>query len=177
MIRQSHYQQTSLQRIVRAEESVLGVSLNVQAQAPDIPDGNEDGKATRFRRSPDSTETLNDLPPASGSSPRRPTSVPSTYFGDTLTKLLGKWFGQFIPLGIRHTFSLGTNDIPLLQAPRLSHTLGAPGPKLQAAPQLFARAAEAALGCFFQHEVPGARHPWYFLPSSCDLGLPFDWIH
>ena len=63
---------------------------------------------------------------------------------------------QIIPLAIRHTFSLGTNDIPLLQAPRLSHTLGAPGPKPQAAPQLVARAAETALGVSFnaQSQAP-----------------------
>jgi hypothetical protein len=147
---------TFSQRIVRAEESALGVSLNDQALAPDIPTGNGFGKPTRFR-APDFTESLNDLfvhgdllqshfAPAAGSSPRRPTSVPSSYFDDTLAKLVGKWFRQIIPLGIRHTFSLGTNDIPLLRAPRVSHILGAPGPKPQAVPQLFARAEESALG-------------------------------
>ena len=86
------------------------------------------------------------LAPAAGSSPRRPTSVPSSYFDHTLAKLVGKWFRQIIPLGIRHAFPLGTNDIPLLRAPRLLHILGAPGPKPQAVPQLFAHAEEAALG-------------------------------
>jgi hypothetical protein len=101
-----------------AEESTLGVSLNAQAQAPDIPAGIANGKATRFRRAPDCTESLNDLAPAAGSSPCRLTSVPPTYVDDTLTKLVGKWFRQIIPLGIWHTFSLGTYVIPILQAPR-----------------------------------------------------------
>ncbi len=155
-------------RIVRAEESALGVSLNDQAQAPDIPTGNafSFGKPTRFR-APDFTESLNDLfvhgdllqshlAPAAGSSPLRPTSVPSSYFDHTLAKLVGKWFRQRIPLGIRRTFSLGTNDIPLLRAPRLLHILGAPGPKPQAVPQLFARAEESALGVSFnaQSQAP-----------------------
>jgi hypothetical protein len=67
-------------------------------------------------------------------------SVPwaSPYWDDTLTKLVGKWFRQIIPLGIRHTFRPDTNFIPLLQVPRLSHcsTLGASDPRPQVAPQL-----------------------------------------
>jgi hypothetical protein len=51
---------TFSRRIVRAEESTLGVSLNDQAQAPDIPTGNAFGKPTRLR-APDFTESLIDL--------------------------------------------------------------------------------------------------------------------
>ena len=67
-----------------------------------------------------------------------------------------KWFRQIIPLGIRHTFSLGTNDIPHLQASRFTHTLGAPDPIRQVAPQLFTRAVEVALGISFntQSQAP-----------------------
>ena len=115
-----------------------------QAQAPDIQAANGEGKATCFRRATDSMESLNDSAPAAGSSPWRPASLPFTLFDDTPYNLTGRWFRQITPLGIRNTRSLGTNDI--LKAPRLSHIFGALGPMPQAAPQLFHRAAEVALG-------------------------------
>ena len=57
---------------------------------------------------------------------------------------------------MQHTLLLGTNFTPILQAPRLSHTLGALGPKPHATSQLFLRAAEAALGASFntQSQAP-----------------------
>ena len=78
----------------------------------------------------------------------------SFFFDDTHYNLVGRWFRQITPLGIWHTRSLGTNGIP--QAPRLSHTPGAPDPKSKVAPQLFPRAAEAVLGISFntQSQVP-----------------------
>jgi hypothetical protein len=144
--------------IFRAEESTIGVPLNAQAQTPDISAGNANGKATRLRRVPDFTESLHDLAPAAGSSPRRLVSFHPTYFDDTLAKLVGKWCRQIIPLGIWHTFSLGIN-IPILKAPRFSHTLAAPGPNRQAAPQLFARAVEAALGVSFNTQSQAPDKP------------------
>jgi hypothetical protein len=136
---------------VRAEEA-----FNAQPKDPDIPTGNADGEAAPFRRMPGSTEPPNDLAPVVGSSPRSCVSVPSPHLDVPHANLFGKWFRQVIPLGIRQIFSLGTNDIPLLHAPRLPHTLGALGPKPQAVPQLFARAVEAALGVSFnaQSQAP-----------------------
>ena len=57
--------------VLGISESVFGVSLNTQDQAPDILDGNS-GKATRFQRAPDSTESLDDRALTVGSSPWRP---------------------------------------------------------------------------------------------------------
>ena len=115
---------------------------------PKIPPafaGNTVGNAARFRRVPGSSESPNVLAPAARSSPRSLASVPSPYLDNTHAKLLDNWFCKITPLGIRHTLLLGTNFIPLLQAPRFCHILGALGPKPQAASQLFVRAAEAAL--------------------------------
>jgi hypothetical protein len=121
-----------------------GVLHNAQAQAPDIQVANGDGKTTCFRRATDSTESLNDPAPAAGSSPRRPASLPFTFFDDTPYNLTDRWFHQITPLGIRNTRSFGTNDI--LKAPRLSHIFRALGPMPQTSPQRFHRAAEVALG-------------------------------
>jgi hypothetical protein len=61
---------------------------------------------------------------------------------------------------------LGTNDIP--KAPRLAHALGFLGPMTQAAPRLFQRAAEVALGVSFNAQsqapdIPGASSRSPFL--------------
>ncbi len=122
-------------------------------------------KATCFRRVTDSTESLNDPAPAVGSSPWRPASLPYTFFDDTHYKLTDRWFRQITPMGIRNTRSLGTNDIP--KAPRLAHAFGALGPMPKAAPQLFNRAAEVALGVSFNDQsqtsdIPGTSWPLHF---------------
>ena len=114
------------------------------------PAGKAVEKAVRFRLVPDFTEPPNDLPLEAGHSPRCPDSAPFPNWQDTSsfqTNSTGEWFRQINPLGIRHTFSIGTNDI--LQVPRFTHTLGAPDPIRQVDPQLFARAVESALSVSF----------------------------
>ena len=79
------------------------------SKTPPAPAGNVDGKVTRFRRTPDSPESSNDLPKATGSSPRRSTSVPSTNLDENHASLFGNFSRQIIPLSIRYTPALGTN--------------------------------------------------------------------
>ena len=95
---------------------------------------------------------------------------------DTHYKFTGRWFRQITPLGIWNARLLGTNDIP--KAPRFTHALGALGPMPQAAPHLFQRAAEVALGVSFNAQsqapdIPGAssrvvisRHTFSFQAHS-----------
>ncbi len=83
-----------------------------------------------------------------------------------------RWFRQITPLGIRNAPSLGTNDIP--KAPRLAHTLEALGPMTQAAPHLFQRAAEVALGVSFNAQsqapdIPGASSRAPFLRHTVSV--------
>ena len=84
--------------------------------------------------------------------------MPFTFF-ETHYQFTGRWFRQITPLGIRNARSLGTYAIP--KAPRLAHAVGALGPMPQAAPHLFQRAAEVALGASFNAQsqapdIPGA---------------------
>ena len=142
--------------VVCAEEPAYFDLFNAQAQADIHANGEE--KATCFQRATDSTESLNDPASPAGSSPWKPASLPFTYF-DTYYRFTGRWFRQITPLGIRNARSLGTNAIP--KALRLAHVLGAPGPMPQAAPRLFQRAAEVALGVSFNAQsqapdIPGA---------------------
>lgn len=58
---------------VRVGETSFCVLHNAQTQTSDIQAVNGDGKTTCFRRSTDSTESLNDSVPGGGSSPWRPT--------------------------------------------------------------------------------------------------------
>ena len=99
-----------------------------------------------------STETSNDLAPVVGSRQRSYVSVLSPHLDVSHANLFDKWFRQMIPMSIRHTILTGTNYIPTLKTPRLPHTLGAPGPKTQTIPQLFARAEEEALGVSFKDQ-------------------------
>ncbi len=99
-----------------------------------------------------STETSNDLAPVVGSRQRSYVSVLSPHLDVSHANLFDKWFRQMIPMSIRHTILTGTNYIPTLKNPRLPHTLGAPDPKTQTIPQLFARAEEEALGVSFKDQ-------------------------
>jgi hypothetical protein len=140
------------------EELATGVIHNAQAQAPDIQAANGEEQATCFQRATDSKELVDDPAPAAESSPWRPASLPFTFF-DTPYRFTGRWFRQITPLGIRNARSPGTNAIP--KTPRLAHALGALGPMTQAAPSLFQRAAEVALGVSFNvqsqaPDIPGA---------------------
>jgi len=88
------------------------------------------------------------------------------------TSLQARWFRQITPLGIRIALWPGTNHIP--KAPRLAHALGALGPMRQAAPQLFQRAAEVALGVSFNAQsqapdIPGASSRAAFLRHTAPL--------
>ncbi len=141
--------------VVCAEEPSYCDLLNAQAQAPDIQAAKGEEKATCFQRATDSKESLNESAPAAESSPWRPASLPFTFF-ETHYQFTGRWFRQITPLGIQNARSLGTNAIP--KAPRLAHALGALGPMPQAAPHLFQRAAEVALGVSFNaHWALGSR--------------------
>ena len=98
---------------------------------PKIPPslvGNAVGKAVRFRRVSDSTESPNGLTVAR-SNPWSLTSVPPGYMDNTHGKLFDTCLSQILPLVTKHTLFLGTIFGPLLQAPWFSHTLGALGPK------------------------------------------------
>ena len=85
------------------------------------PAGNADAKAARLRRVPGFTDSLNDLAPVAGPSPRSFDSIPPPYLDDSHAKLLGYWFRQIIPLSMRHTLLPGTNFIPILQPPQVSY--------------------------------------------------------
>jgi hypothetical protein len=98
---------------------------NAQALAPDIQAANGEEKATCFRRSTDSMESINDSAPAAGSSPWRPVSVPFNFLDYNTYNMTGRWFRQITPLGIRNTRSLGTSDIlEDLRPSKISGVLG-----------------------------------------------------
>ena len=157
--------------VVCAEEPAYCDLLNAQAQAPDIQAANLVEEASCFRRATDSTESLDDIAPAAVSSPWKPASLPFSFF-ETPYKFTGRWFRQITPLSIRNARSPGTNLIST--APRLAHSLGALGPMPHAAPQLFQRAAEVALGVSFNAQsqapdIPGASSRAFFLRLSASL--------
>jgi len=98
--------------------------------------------------------------------------APDTTAANVEEEASGRWFRQITPLGIRNARSPGTNLIS--KAPRLAHSLGALGPTPHAAPQLFQRAAEVALGVSFNAQsqapdIPGASSRAAFLRHTASL--------
>ena len=117
------------------------------------PAGNADAKAARLRRVPGFTDSLNDLAPVAGPSPRSFDSIPSTYLDDSHVKSLVNRFRQIIPLSMWYALlsDSDTNYIPIPQPPRF-HTPGSPGQNPPAFSQRFVRAEEADLGVSFNSQ-------------------------
>jgi hypothetical protein len=156
--------------VVCAEKPAYCDLLNAQAQAPDIQAAKGEEKATCFQRTTDSKESLYESAPTAESSPWRPASF--TFF-ETHYRFTGRWFRQITSLGIRNARSLGINAIPK-PSRRLAHVLGALGPMPQAAPHLFQRAAEVALGVSFNaqsqaRDIPGVSPRAFLLRHTVSL--------
>jgi hypothetical protein len=105
--------------------------------------------------------------------------LPFTFF-ETNYQFTGGWFRQITPLGIRNARSLGTYAIPKAPkcAPRLAHAVGVLGPMPQAAPHLFQRAVEVALGISFNAQsqapdIPGASSSAFLLRHTAPLQTQF----
>jgi hypothetical protein len=129
--------------VVWSEEPVPDLPLNAQAQTTDTTAANLDEEDTCFLRVTNSTESVDDTAPATVSSPWRPASLLFSFF-ETPYKFTDRWFRQITPLDIRNTRSPDTNQFP--KSPSLVYSLGALGLTSHAAPQLFQRVAEVALG-------------------------------
>jgi hypothetical protein len=155
--------------VVCAEEPAYCDLLNARSQAPDIQAAKGEEKATCFQRATDSKESFYESAPVAESSPWRPASF--TFF-ETHYQFTGRWFRQITPLGFRDARSLGTNANP--KAPRLAHAIGSLDPMTQAAPRLFQRTAEVALGVSFNAQsqtpdIPGASSRSLLLRHTASL--------